>query len=103
MKKLPTSRSLLAAILALACFGSSLRADETKPPVTPSAVSVPVKPPAKLINIDFPGGTVAQFVAAVAKSDSGTFNVIGEKEEMDVILPPISIHNVEFTVLPQTL
>jgi hypothetical protein len=99
MKTLRISSFFLTTILALGCFSPSIRADETKPPAAPSPAPVQVKQPIKLINLDFPGGTVAQFVEAVTKPDNGPFNIIGEKEEMEVQLPPFSLRNVEFNAL----
>lgn len=103
MKILPSSSFLLGVILMLSGFSPGLRADEPKAPAAPVKPIEQAKPAAKLINVDFPGGSVAQFVAAVAKSDSGLFTIIGEKEEMEVILPPISLRNIEVTALQNTL
>jgi hypothetical protein len=45
------------------------------------------------ITVDFPGGTISQFVTAVAQSGGAPFNVVGEKSDLAAELPPLSLRN----------
>jgi hypothetical protein len=48
------------------------------------------------IALDFPGGSCAQLVDAVAKASTGTFNIIGQPDDMKVpCLPPFSVRNAD--------
>jgi len=62
---------------------------------TASASALTAKPRTPPINIDFPGGSIAQLVAQINRSDSGPFNLIGEKKFQEAPLPPFSLRNTE--------
>lgn len=47
-----------------------------------------------MISVDFPGGSVAQLVAAVNKPDGHAFNLLGETEDLATRLPAFSVRNV---------
>ena len=57
---------------------------------TPAAEPVPPK----LINVDFPGGTFASLLAAINK-DGASFNVVGEKADLALELPPLTLRNAD--------
>jgi hypothetical protein len=59
--------------------------------------------PVPLINIDFAGGSVAQLVTAIAKTNSGVFNVLGEESELQTRLPPFSVRQVSPSALGQAI
>jgi hypothetical protein len=85
--------------LSLATNGSSFLLITGKAPnqssETASAQATAAKPTIPPINIDFPGGSVAQLVALINHSDSATFNLIGEKTYQEAPLPPFSLRNVD--------
>ena len=60
-----------------------------------STSTLAAKPGTSPINIDFPGGSIAQLVAQINTSDSGPFNLIGEKKFQETPLPPFSLRNTE--------
>jgi len=99
MKTLLPRPCLFAVILILGSVSSICHGAETTPaagmPVSSSG-TVQVSPPAEPnIDIDFPGGSIAQLVTLLAKSGINSFNLIGEKPDMEVQLPPFSLRNVE--------
>ncbi len=59
--------------------------------------------PVPLINIDFAGGSVAQLVTTIAKTNSGVFNVLGEESELQTRLPPFSVRQVSPSALGQAV
>lgn len=89
--------ALILSGVALAAVGSTA---EPTPPPKPQ-VSSSVVP--NLLTIDFPGGSVAEFIAMIGKSREQSFNVIGEKTEMNTALPPFSIRNVDAAGLANAL
>jgi hypothetical protein len=62
---------------------------------TASTSTLAAKPGTPSINIDFPGGSIAQLVAQINTSESGPFNLIGEKKFQETPLPPFSLRNTE--------
>ena len=96
------SSTTLFRILAVSAFAqiglSAVAAEPAASSTNPTATAVS-RPAASLINLDFPGGTVAELVATTAKTEGGTFNLIGEKADMAAELPPFSLRNAE----PQAL
>lgn len=65
------------------------------------ASSVP-EPAPKLINVDFPGGPMSALLAAINK-DGGGFNVVGEKSDLAIELPPLSLRNADAASLASAL
>ena len=56
-----------------------------------------------LISIDFAGGSVAQLVTTIAKTNSGIFNVLGEETDLQTRLPPFSVRQVSPSALGQAI
>lgn len=78
------------------------------PPLTadPVAADQPksaTSAPHTLLTIDFPGGSIAQFVAKVSESGATPFNVVGEKADLATQLPPFSVRNAELTAVASAL
>ncbi len=46
------------------------------------------------INVDFPGGTLAQLLASINSSESAPFNLIASKEVLALPLPAFALRNV---------
>ncbi len=61
-----------------------------------SKPDAPFRSPAS-IDIDFPGGSLAKFIALVAKDPNVSFNVIGtgDVKDFSVELPPFTLRNAE--------
>lgn len=58
----------------------------------------------KAITIDFPGGPASALVAALSKTDrENGFNVIAEKADLAVELPPFSVRNADPNALAYAL
>jgi hypothetical protein len=54
----------------------------------------------RLVTVDFAGGSVAAMIAAIAKANGESgFNVVGEKADLAIEIPPFSIRNAD----PQSL
>jgi hypothetical protein len=75
------------------CFLGRAYAADTPPPVT--------KP--NVISVDFSGGTIAEFVALVAKSGGPSFNLIGEKADFAHVLPPFSVRDADIAAVANAL
>lgn len=59
---------------------------------------------AQLVTVDFPGGPVSALIAAIQKfSGAGGFNVIGEKADLAIELPPFSMRNADVSALASAL
>jgi hypothetical protein len=55
------------------------------------------------ITVDFPGGTVAELVATIAKNENSPFNLVGDKEDLATIIPPVNVRNAEPRALAMAL
>lgn len=97
------SRLLVPLLSGLLCafplYAANLPPEGTKP--APPEV-LPQKSPI-LIDIDFSGGTIAQFVTALSRENTGVFNLIGEKADLDSPLPPFSIRRADPNALAYAL
>lgn len=52
--------------------------------------------PPRLVTVDFPGGTAAALIAAIARANGESgFNVVGEKVDLAIELPPFSVRNAD--------
>lgn len=60
--------------------------------VEPSKVTVTTATEPKMLNLDFPGGPLGALVALMSRDNSG-FNVVGEKADLNVELPPFVLRN----------
>jgi hypothetical protein len=92
----PRLLSVLRFALTLGFVASLLSqasAANTPPPVA--------KP--NVISVDFPGGTIAEFVALVAKSGGSSFNLIGEKVDFACPLPPFSVRDADIAAVANAL
>lgn len=59
---------------------------------------------AQIISVDFPGGPASALIAAIAKSSGASgFNVIGEKADLAIDLPPFSVRNADVSSLASAL
>jgi hypothetical protein len=98
--KSSTSHSMsrfLALLLALTF--ASVVPGQTKPePVAPSPNEAP-KPKSSRFNLDFPGGTPRELVAAIEKSMGRTINAIIPDEHASVRLPALRMQNVTLSAL----
>jgi hypothetical protein len=56
----------------------------------------------KLLNVDFPGGPMTALLAAINK-DGGGFNVVGEKSDLAIELPALSLRNADAASLANAL
>lgn len=84
--RIPTPSAPLLVVIALLLSGTSLAQNE-KPAVKNET------PATGLLNLKFPGGTVADYIAAVAKSAGGA-NVFVAPEAAQVPMPAIDLQNV---------
>ncbi|MEO5959506.1 MAG: secretin N-terminal domain-containing protein, partial [Opitutaceae bacterium] len=57
----------------------------------------------RLISVNFPGGPFSALVAAADKNSASGFNVVGEKADLAVELPPFSIRNADASALANAL
>lgn len=57
----------------------------------------------RLITVDFPGGPISALLAATEKSSPSGFNVISEKADLAIELPPFSVRNAEPVELANAL
>ena len=101
---MPTYRSsslVPRLALTLAAFGFGLEpafaADSASPSVQPPRPSVPspIRTQSSAVTVDFAGGSVADFVAAAAKSGGASFNLIGEKADLATALPSFSLRDAD--------
>lgn len=58
---------------------------------------------ARLISVNFPGGSAAALLAAADKSSLSGFNVIGEKADLAIELPPFAVRNADAWALATAL
>ena len=57
----------------------------------------------RAVNVNFPGGTFAEFIAAANKGGHDGFNVIAEAEDLKLQLPSLSIRNADPDALATAL
>jgi len=110
------NEAMLPNGLRLITNGSSFLVMMTKLPDPSSAEPAAAKPPQsakataqpfanadpRVFTIDFPGGTVTDLLAAVAKTGA-SFNVVGEKADLMTEIPPFSVRNVTAEILAPAL
>ncbi len=86
----------------IALVATNISAEPSSPPQpTQSPTSATVAP--KLLTIDFPGGSFEKLTSMIANADGPSFNVIGEKADMNAILPRFSVRNVDASDLANAL
>ena len=102
--------------LRLTTNGSDFLLTMTRLPEPSSSDSAAAKPPqsakatvrpfangdARVFTVDFPGGTVTDLLAAIAKTGAA-FNVVGEKADLMTEIPPFSVRNVTPEILAPAL
>lgn len=99
MKSLSHFAHLLASMTAIALCVSAItvRAADADVPrsETPAEVRARVQEMQRksVISIDFPGGSIAQLLDLISKSDGPAFNLVGEKADFATELPPFSIRD----------
>jgi hypothetical protein len=82
---------------------SSSDSAAAKPPQFPKATVRPfANGDARVFTVDFPGGTVTNLLAAIAKTGA-SFNVVGEKADLMTEIPPFSVRNVTSEILAPAL
>jgi hypothetical protein len=81
--------ALYSVVFTLVVTVSSLAADETPAPEN----NQPGPPKPQLMSLDFPGGTLSEFIALLNKTKS-PINLMADKAEQDVQLPAITLRNV---------
>lgn len=103
-------RSAFAATLVTCSAVTPANAAEEAKKISPfvndphaDAAKVRATRPPTLINIDFPGGTLAELVAAIARSNETTFNVVGETADLATEIPPLSLRNADHESVAQAL
>jgi hypothetical protein len=99
MKPLPTP--FLAAVAAFGLVALPARAAMDNP-IPRSTATLTTERPHPGITLDFPGGTVAQLVAALANSGCG-FNLIGQPGNLTAAIPPLSLRNANTFAFAQAL
>jgi hypothetical protein len=57
----------------------------------------------RLITVNFSGGPFSALIAATEKSSPGVFNVVGEKADLAIELPPFSVRNADVSSLASAL
>jgi len=89
-----TFRALLVVSL-VPLLAPALPGQTTAQPA-PAPTPKPLAAPAEdlRVDLDFPGGTVSEFVTALRKVNS-SFSVIGEKGDMETVLPSFSVRRAE--------
>lgn len=95
-------RYLGLAGLALPLLLPPVLAQDKSPP-TPAPSAQAGKPAFPSITIQFPGGTLAKLVDALAKSPSGPVNIIGDERDLATEIPPFSLQNVHPQAFAQAL
>ena len=85
-------------LLSLASSFSSRLAAESKTETAP-----PER--ARLISLDFPGGSLSKFIEMVTENRAVSFNIIGAGNPADfaVVLPPFSLRNAELHAVANVL
>src|SRR5882724_3094246 len=102
MKYLRFNFLLVACALALSGpAGIAADAEQSTQAMQNAAAKIPINP--LLVTIDFPGGTVAQLVAAFAKTPGGPLNIIGEQKDLATVLPPFSVQNATLNAFAPAL
>lgn len=86
---------LLSTLVAISTLGFATRlaAADT---VEPSKATVTTFAEPKSVNLDFHGGPLGSLLVLMSRENSG-FNVIGEKVDLNVELPPFSLRNANPT------
>src|SRR5258708_6890202 len=102
--KIPTP--LAACLLALACTTAMAQTPATPTAVNARTTTVPSQPnPEELtrFDLDFPGGTPRQLVAAIQKAMGHPLNAIVPDEFADVKLPALKMDHVNVAQLFEAL
>lgn len=81
--------ALYSVVFTLVLAVSSLSADETAAPQNRQ----PGPPKLQLISLDFPGGTLGEFIAMLNKTKS-PINLFADKAEQEVQVPALTLRNV---------
>ena len=70
-----------------------------------NAANPPQKPPPELtkFNLDFPGGTPKELVAAIEKATGRPLNAIIPDEDANMKLPPLKLNEITFSQLSDTM
>ena len=105
---LPPKRRSFAAALACQVLASIAFAADSKPLPQPASTATVAPASASrfaetAINLDFPGGTLAQLIVALESPQRGPFNLIGEKALQDTPVVPFTLRGVEITPLISAL
>lgn len=87
-------RQLLSTALLLT-GASLLPGQETPPPAAAASSAAPVQPKSPSISFDFRGGSLAQLVTQVGKTEGRSFNLISTYHSPFTSLPAFSIRNAD--------
>ncbi|HLP03612.1 MAG TPA: hypothetical protein VK163_16410 [Opitutaceae bacterium] len=93
-----------AAVLAATSLGLlALGADvvPAAPPASPAAPAEAATVPG--LNLEFPGGSVADLVTMVRRGGGISFNLIGERADMATVLPAFSLRNADAESLAEAV
>jgi len=93
---------LSVAVAALLAIPFVADAQTPNPVVVPPSATLQSVNPAT-ISVEFPGGTISQLIAAIAKGQSGPMNIIGEQKDLATVLPPFSVQNAHPQLFAQAL
>jgi len=85
-------------VAALSALAISLGAQDASPAIPVLQQPKPTAAPSN-ITLNFSGGTLAQLVAAVAKTPGGPLNLIGDQADLAVAIPAFSLNNANQQVL----
>ncbi len=71
--------------------------------VAEAKASAAPEPPPRFVNVNFSGGSISAFIAAAEKGGYDGFNVVAEKNDLTLELPPFTIHNADPSALAAAL
>ena len=96
-------RFLSCLLLAVALAAPALRAADEAAPSAPAPAPAPSAPRLTKFNLDFPGGTPKELVAAIEKAMGKPLNVIIPEEDAATKLPPVKVSDMDVGKLFKTL
>jgi hypothetical protein len=100
MRSPPASLLAVAAAAFVLVNPNALPADDNPLPRSTATLTTARPPPG--VTLNFPGGTLAQLIAALANSGSN-FNLIGEPGDLSATIPPLSVRNANTFAFAQAL
>jgi hypothetical protein len=99
MNKILCLAASLLALNLVPAFGQPPGSPPMPRRFMPGELNAPATPQLTKFSLDFPGGTPSQFVEAIQKAMGKPLNVIINKEDEDVNIPPLKMDDVLLTQL----